>query len=706
MKLRLSGILALPDAATDQAGDEVLSKSFLMYAIAFVIAGSMAYEVVLFNYDQGVSLRALSVLNLVLIAVVAWLFLVRGSVRASAWWLGVGVWTQITISTVVFGGINTPSAYMYPLVILLAGWHLGHRAAMVAAWLTTAVTLCAALAESYDLLPVVPPNYPAMRWVIQCFVFVLSALLISHVVRTYRQRLAEVGQLGRDLARRTIDLEASEADLHRAQAVAHIGSWVFDIRADRMRLSAETCRIFGLTVGTEGSHDTYMSRVHPDDREAIESAWQAALVDGALFDSEHRILVGKATRWVRQMAEFARDADGKPLRAVGTTHEITERKQAADALQRTRSQLAATLDAIPDLLFEVDIEGRYLDCHSPQADLLIAPREELLGRTVAQVLPPAAAATSMAALREAFETGGSQGRRFELPLAQGVRWFELSISRKPVEPGSEPRFIVLSRDITKRQRAEAAVVALNQSLEKRVRERTIELQDANRELENFSYTISHDLRAPLRSIVGFSGLLTESLDRKLSPEDRNHLERIAASGNKMSRLIDRVLEYSRLSRSALAPRTVEVDALVREVVDELGDQYPAAEVLIEALGTVDADPTMLRQIFHNLIGNALKYSARAAHPRVEIGTRIESGAIEYFVRDNGIGFDMAHAEHLFTLFTRLHSDPGFEGNGAGLAIVKRLVERHNGWIRAEAAPGLGALFRFCVQAPGAPFSAA
>jgi light-regulated signal transduction histidine kinase (bacteriophytochrome) len=162
----------------------------------------------------------------------------------------------------------------------------------------------------------------------------------------------------------------------------------------------------------------------------------------------------------------------------------------------------------------------------------------------------------------------------------------------------------------------------------------------------------------------------------------------------MSRLIDEVLQYSRIARIEPARRKVDLDALVRDIVDQLGDQYPDSDVVLSPLGSANADPTMIRQIFHNLVSNALKYSSRTSRPKIEIGAHRANGKLEYVVRDNGVGFDMGHADRLYELFTRLHNDPDYDGTGAGLAIVKRLVEKHGGTIRANAEPGKGASFSF------------
>ena len=680
--------------SADEPGTWEPTRAFLRSSIAFLLVGSAIFEALLFVQGQGSSTRALIVPTMAFLGLVGWFFLHRNRITLGLMVLGVGVWGYLVVASVFMGGVNSLSMMIFPVHVLLAGWLCGPRTAMRLAILTAAITLAMAIGEGQGWLPHPPPTSPLLRWFASALVYVFAAILVSSVFSSYAQRMADVKSLGHALARRTAELESREADLNRAQAVASIGSWTYDLESDRMQLSAETCRIFGLAAGTEGSHDTYLSFVHDDERDAVIAAWDTALAGGASFDHEHRIVTGDGERWVRQQAELQRDASGRVLRAVGTTQDVTERKQDTAAMQAARDQLAATLDAIPDLLFEVDLEGRYLDYHSPNAELLAAPQDHLIGRTVSEVLPASVAGVCLAAIQEAHATGRSHGRSFELDLPQGRTWFELSIARKPVQVGDLPRFIVISRDITKRKRAEAEIMAFNATLEARVRERTVELEKANRELESFSYTISHDLRAPLRSMVGFSGMLVEDLGDKLDHDSRDLLRRISTSGTRMSRLIDGVLEYSRLAKSEIVRRDVNLDALVGEVVTEARERNPRVEVVIGSLGTALADPVMVRQIFHNLIENAFKFSAGTATPRVEIGSESTDGFRWYFVRDNGMGFDMQHAEHLFSLFTRLHNDPEIDSTGAGLAIVKRLVERHGGAVLAEAAPGQGATFRF------------
>ncbi|HEX6487402.1 MAG TPA: ATP-binding protein [Candidatus Dormibacteraeota bacterium] len=242
------------------------------------------------------------------------------------------------------------------------------------------------------------------------------------------------------------------------------------------------------------------------------------------------------------------------------------------------------------------------------------------------------------------------------------------------------------------------------TLERRVRERTAELEATNKELEAFSYTVSHDLRQPLRAIDGFSRALGESVESKnLDLQSRHYLDAISRNAQQMGRLIDALLGLSRIGRQSLNPRPVSPEQIVRQIADgfiEEGNGH-APEFEFGELPPVQGDPLLLEQVFTNLIGNAVKYSAKAERPRIEIGSqRGEDGSVVYYVRDNGAGFDMRYADKLFGVFQRLHSSRDYEGTGAGLAIVQRIVHRHGGRVWADGEVGRGATFYFTLTGGG------
>jgi signal transduction histidine kinase len=235
-----------------------------------------------------------------------------------------------------------------------------------------------------------------------------------------------------------------------------------------------------------------------------------------------------------------------------------------------------------------------------------------------------------------------------------------------------------------------------EALEEQVQKHTHELEVANQELEAFSYSVSHDLRAPLMSIIGHVDVLLEDCQALIPANAQKSLGAIRNASQRMSSLIEDLLELSHVSRHEMFTHQVDVSALVRLVVDDIRAQYPnsKADVVMTDMLSCHGDESLLRQVFTNLIGNAFKYSRRVAAPRVEIGSRSTADGTEYFVKDNGAGFDSRYANKLFTVFGRLHAATQFEGTGVGLSIVQRIVDRHRGRTWAEGAVNEGATFSF------------
>jgi signal transduction histidine kinase len=241
-----------------------------------------------------------------------------------------------------------------------------------------------------------------------------------------------------------------------------------------------------------------------------------------------------------------------------------------------------------------------------------------------------------------------------------------------------------------------------EDLEQRVRERTTELEAANAELDAFSYSVSHDLRAPLRAVDGYARMLEEDYGERFDSEATRMLGAVRANSQRMSQLIDDLLAFSRLGREALQTRPVQLDELVKQVIDETRSENGGrnVEFKLGELGTVDADPSLLKQALANLLRNAVKFTANKDPAIVEIGCRGENGGAQvktYYVKDNGVGFDMKYYDRLFGVFQRLHSAAEYPGTGVGLAIVQRIIHRHAGTIWADATPGEGATFSFTLR---------
>ncbi|WOK09375.1 ATP-binding protein [Imperialibacter roseus] len=283
---------------------------------------------------------------------------------------------------------------------------------------------------------------------------------------------------------------------------------------------------------------------------------------------------------------------------------------------------------------------------------------------------------------------------------RGYRWF---LTRGKVlrdELGIAYRMAGSISDITNAKKAEEEVKKLNATLEQKVKERTTDLQETNKELESFSYTVSHDLRAPLRAIDGFSKVLVSSLGGKIEPDALHYLEVIIENVGKMGHLIDDLLAFSRMSRREKREVTFDTCQLVNEVFNDLmqiEDGKKTTLKLDKHLPPMFADREMMKHVFANLLGNAIKFSGSRQKPLVEVGYQTSQYELVYFVRDNGVGFDMKYAKKLFGIFQRLHSEDEFEGTGVGLAIVQRIIHRHGGKIWVDSEEEKGATFYFSLS---------
>lgn len=398
-----------------------------------------------------------------------------------------------------------------------------------------------------------------------------------------------VGQVLREARSRAekqaIALRESQTDLNRAQAVANTGSWRLDVRRNELTWSDEAYRIFGVPTGTALTYESFLSFIHPEDREYVDTKWQASL-GGEKYDIEHRIIAGDTIKWVREKAELEFDPQGVLLGGFGTVTDITERKQTEEIVrQRTK---------------------------------------------------------------------------------------ELEIANQNLQ-----REIVHREQISK------------------------ELARSNKDLEQFAYVASHDLQEPLRAVAGFVELLRQQLPEPLDAKKQGYMNFIIEAVKRMQTLINGLLEYSRIETRGKEPEPTEAGRALDIAVMALQTSIKesGAKIIAETLPTVNVDSVQMVQLFQNLIGNAIKFRSESA-PEIRISASRQGDNWRFAVADNGIGIEPEYVERIFLLFQRLHTRNKYPGTGIGLAICKRIVERHGGKIWVESEPGRGSTFYFTIPRTG------
>jgi PAS domain S-box-containing protein len=399
---------------------------------------------------------------------------------------------------------------------------------------------------------------------------------------------------------------------------------------------------------------------------------------------------------VQLAVSAVRAADGTLLGFVGIAQDVTAAEQAHERLLLSEQRVRTIIETASDAFIAIDPSGRIEDWNAQAERTFGWSREEVLGQLLSELVIPAR-------YREAHQAGlarylaGGHGpvlnRRIEISaLDRDGREFPIELTIWPMRTATRASFNAFIQDITERKAAQDAIRKLNAELTEQARQ----LADTNRELEGFSYSVSHDLRAPLRHMSGYAQILREDAGDQLDPSLLRYIDEISASARRMGTLIDDLLAFSRLSRQALTPLPIDMNAVVADAMRDAGiGQNPAVQVDVARLPQAHGDPVLLRQVWTNLLSNAVKYSApRGAQARIQVEGERDDDKVRYRVRDNGVGFDPRYADKLFGVFQRLHAQDEFEGTGVGLAIVHRIVARHRGQVSAHSAPGEGAEFVF------------
>ena len=445
----------------------------------------------------------------------------------------------------------------------------------------------------------------------------------------------------------------------------------------------------------------YVELVHPDERNAsLKTIARMTAGEIPHFQARKRFLnhAGESL-WGLITVTLMRDEHGQPLHFIGHIQNIDQFKRMEEALTESEARFRSLAESAPIGIYQLDLQGNALYANSRWSAMSGYSFEESSGLRWLQTLHPDDRELARQHFRAAREQHTGAGFEFRFVQPSGrIVWCITRISPLFDRAGQLRGYVGSNEDITERKLTEQAIRVLNESLEAQVRQRTEQLAATNRELESFTWSVSHDMRAPLRSIDGFANALAEDEAERLSEQGKSYLVRIRNGVARLNELVNAFLQLSRLSSSELRRTDVDLSTMSEEILNELASQQPQRQ-LRRTIATglhVHADPAQLRILLTNLLSNAWKFSANQSISDIRFYSSEQNGETVYHVEDNGAGFDMAQADKLFTPFQRLHPQSEFEGSGIGLATCRRIIQRHRGQIWGEAAPGKGARFSFTV----------
>jgi PAS domain S-box-containing protein len=435
--------------------------------------------------------------------------------------------------------------------------------------------------------------------------------------------------------------------------------------------------------------------VHPDDLERTLDELEVNRHGSPTFQFENRCRHKNGTYRTLQWSTSPRPSDGA---IFAMAWDVTEKLAAEERLRASSAFIHSLVASSPLAIVALDDTGE-IQTWNPAAERILGRSPaEAVGRHLEDLLQGTSRTISQ--LKELL-TKKEPFTDFEAFIKRrGVR-VDLSVSLSLVYDGHGKRtgLMAILNDISDRKQSERALRELNKTLERRVTERTIELTSANKELEAFCFSVSHDLRGPLRSIDGFSRAVLEDYADKLDDQGQDYLNRVRAATQRLGSLIDSLLALTRLTRSAITIEEVDLSAIVAETLAEYADAHPErnVKVHVRAGAIASGDPRLLRLVMENLLENAWKFTARTPEAEIRFWAEDVDGETVYRVSDNGVGFDMKYVRKLFMPFERLHPSPVYPGNGIGLATVERVVARHGGRVWAEGAEGKGATFSFTLH---------
>jgi PAS domain S-box-containing protein len=502
--------------------------------------------------------------------------------------------------------------------------------------------------------------------------------------------------------RKTLELDETYEKLHLSVEAGQIAIWIWDMKTNELEWNDQAYEVFGVTKDFEPTFEKFSAMIHPDDLDYVVEATQKSIETDERFDIQFRFNKGNGSEIILSgRGDIVRDEDGNPVQMIGINMDITDRNEMVENLKRQESQLRSFVEQAPAAVAMFDKNMKYITVSNKWYEHNKIEGEKIIGKSHYDVLPQVKKREDWLAIHKRVLAGEE--------LSKGKDQFtrtdnsEVWISWKAIPwynaEGEIGGMILYVSDITKEVEYTEELENEIEARTQQIRKQAENLEQVNKELESFSYSISHDLRAPLRSINGFSDIILEDYSGQLDEEGKRLMAVVKESAVTMGQLIDDMLEFSRLGKKKLQKSEINMTKLFENVCEVETGTYSNKQIdlNINTLPNAMGDVALIKQVVVNLVSNAFKYSSKEDKIVINIGfDQIEENEVTYFVKDNGTGFKMEYHDKLFGVFHRLHSKNEFEGTGVGLAIVKRIINKHGGKIWAESEEGKGSTFFFSM----------
>ena len=505
---------------------------------------------------------------------------------------------------------------------------------------------------------------------------------------------------GRKLAEDT--LREKEERLALATVNNGVGVWDWNLQTQKMIWDDSMFALYHIRrEDFSGTEEAWRASLHPDDLTRGDQEVADAISGKKPFETEFRVVWPNGEiRYIKAVAKVFRDNQGNPLRMLGINMDVTDRNKAEMALRESEDKFKYVFDHSP-IGKTLTLPSGELQVNQSFCEMLGYTDQELAHSRWQNITHPDDIELTQRSIDKLLSDEQDSTRFVKRYLHKNGSevWVDVVTFLRRDPKGKPLYFITSVIDISERKRAEEELRKYHEQLEELVRERTSKLEAANKELEAFSYSVSHDLRSPLRAIDGFSHILQDDYADKLDDEGKRLLNVVRDNAQRMGQLIDDILKFSRTSRLEMIFSEIDMEGLAHSVIEELQPAGAKLQVEIATIPPATGDPAMMHQVFVNLLSNAIKFSRSREIATIKVGGSIEGEEAVYYVKDNGAGFDMQYADKLFGVFQRLHGMNEFEGTGIGLAIVKRIINRHGGRVWAEGKVNEGATVYFSIPAP-------